>query len=294
MDKNTKKWIYLFLLSGIWGSSYILIKKGLIGLSPIQLACFRIVITSFILVFFGLRHVKNLNRDQWKWLSVTGFFGTFFPTFLFAYSETKIDSSVVAVLNGLTPLFTLFIALLFFRYTFKKLQFFGVAVGLLGTVMLIYDEYSSKSFSNANYSLLVLIASLCYGFNVNILKYKLKGVSSIGIAIGNFLAITPPALILLILSDFSWNTFYKKEEVITSLLFVFILASMGTALAKVMFNELVAISSPVFSVSTTYLLPIVAIGWGILDGESFGISKFISAFIILIGIYLITLKKVKN
>lgn len=294
MDKNTKKWIYLFLLSGIWGSSYILIKKGLIGLSPIQLACFRIVITSFILVFFGLRHVKNLNRDQWKWLSVTGFFGTFFPTFLFAYSETKIDSSVVAVLNGLTPLFTLFIALLFFRYTFKKLQFFGVAVGLLGTVMLIYDEYSSKSFSNANYSLLVLIASLCYGFNVNILKYKLKGVSSIGIAIGNFLAITPPALILLVLSDFSWNTFYKKEEVITSLLFVFILASMGTALAKVMFNELVAISSPVFSVSTTYLLPIVAIGWGILDGESFGINKFISAFIILIGIYLITLKKVKN
>ena len=290
MDKNTKKWIYLFLLSGIWGSSYILIKKGLIGLSPIQLACFRIVITSFILVFFGLRHVKNLNRDQWKWLSVTGFFGTFFPTFLFAYSETKIDSSVVAVLNGLTPLFTLFIAVLFFGYTFRKLQFVGVAVGLLGTIMLIYDQYSSKSFSNANYSLLVLIASLCYGFNVNILKYKLKGVSSMGIAIGNFLAITPPALILLILSDFSWNTFYEEKNILTSLLFVFILASMGTALAKVIFNELVTISSPVFSVSTTYLLPIVAIGWGILDGESFGIGKFLSAFVILAGIYLITKK----
>ena len=290
MDKNSKKWIYLFLLSGIWGSSYILIKKGLVGLSPIQLSCFRIVITSLILVFFGLRHVKNLSIDQWKWLFITGFFGTFFPTFLFAYSETKIDSSVVAVLNGLTPLFTLFIAVLFFDYTFRKLQFFGVAVGLLGTIMLINDEYSSKSFSNANYSLLVIIASLCYGFNVNILKYKLKRVSSIGIAIGNFLAITPPALILLFLSDFSWNTFYKEEDIITSLLFVFILASMGTALAKVMFNELVTISSPVFSVSTTYLLPIVAIGWGMLDGESFGISKFLSAFIILLGIYLITKK----
>ena len=248
MDKNSKKWIYLFLLSGIWGSSYILIKKGLVGLSPIQLSCFRIVITSLILVFFGLRHIKNLSIDQWKWLFITGFFGTFFPTFLFAYSETKIDSSVVAVLNGLTPLFTLFIAVLFFSYTFRKLQFFGVAVGLLGTIMLINDEYSSKSFSNANYSLLVIIASLCYGFNVNILKYKLKRVSSIGIAIGNFLAITPPALILLFLSDFSWNTFYKEEDIITSLLFVFILASMRTALAKVMFNELVTISSPVFSV----------------------------------------------
>ena len=290
MDKNSKKWIYLFLLSGIWGSSYILIKKGLVGLSPIQLSCFRIIITSFILVFFGLRHVRNLSRNQWKWLFVTGFFGTFFPTFMFAYSETKIDSSVVAVLNGLTPLFTLFIAVLFFGYTFRKLQFLGVAVGLLGTIMLISDEYTSKSFSNANYSLLVLIASLCYGFNVNILKYKLKGVSSIGIAIGNFLAITPPAFILLLLSDFSWNTFYKEEDIITSLLFVFILASMGTALAKVMFNELVTISSPVFSVSTTYLLPIVAIGWGMLDGESFGISKFLSAFIILLGIYLITKK----
>ncbi|MFL2610769.1 MAG: EamA family transporter [Flavobacteriaceae bacterium] len=123
MDKNTKKWIYLFLLSGIWGSSYILIKKGLIGLSPIQLACFRIVITSFILVFFGLRHVKNLSRDQWKWLSVTGFFGTFFPTFLFAYSETKIDSSVVAVLNGLTPLFTLFIAVFFLVILLENFSF---------------------------------------------------------------------------------------------------------------------------------------------------------------------------
>ena len=290
MDRIAKKWIYLFLLSIIWGSSYMLIKKGLVGLSPIQLASFRIVMTSFILIFFGLRHVKNLSREKWKWLSVTGFFGTFFPTFLFAYSETKIDSSVVAVLNGLTPLFTLFIAVLFFGYTFRKLQFVGVAVGLLGTIMLIYDQYSSKSFSNANYSLLVLIASLCYGFNVNILKYKLKGVSSMGIAIGNFLAITPPALILLILSDFSWNTFYEEKNILTSLLFVFILASMGTALAKVIFNELVTISSPVFSVSTTYLLPIVAIGWGILDGESFGIGKFLSAFVILAGIYLITKK----
>ena len=123
MDKNTKKWIYLFLLSGIWGSSYILIKKGLVGLSPIQLACFRIIITSLILVFFGLRHVKNLSKDQWKWLSVTGFFGTFFPTFLFAYSETKIDSSVVAVLNGLTPLFTLFIAVLFLVTLLKNFSF---------------------------------------------------------------------------------------------------------------------------------------------------------------------------
>ena len=119
MDKNTKKWIYLFLLSGIWGSSYILIKKGLIGLSPIQLACFRIVITSFILVFFCLRHVSNLSRDQWKWLSVTGFFGTFFPTFLFAYSETKIDSSVVAVLNGLTP-YSPYLSQCFFLVTLLK------------------------------------------------------------------------------------------------------------------------------------------------------------------------------
>ncbi len=113
MSIAVKKWVYLIVLSLIWGSSYILIKKGLVGLTPVQLGSFRILFTTIILVLIGYKSLNGLTMEQWKWLVFTGFVGTFFPSFLFAFSETEINSSVVAVLNGLTPLFSLLFAALF-------------------------------------------------------------------------------------------------------------------------------------------------------------------------------------
>ena len=288
MSNDVKKWVYLLVLSLIWGSSYILIKKGLVGLSPVQLGSFRILMTTFILLLFGYKSLKGWSLEQWKWMAFTGFFGTFFPSFLFAFSETEINSSVVAVLNGLTPLFTLLIAYLFFQQTVKKKQIGGVLLGFAGTLLLVAQEFSLAGNGDARYALLVVIAALCYGINVNTIKYKLEGVTPMAIALANFIAIALPALILLLTSAFPWATFYRDTTIMTSLGYILILALFGTAFAKVLFNKLLTISSAVFSISITYLLPIVAIGWGVLDGEHFGGMQWLASGLILGGIYLVT------
>ena len=298
MKLNFKKWIYLIILSIIWGSSYILIKKGLIGLSPLQLGSVRILMTTIILLIVGWKKIIFIPRRSWKWIVFTGFLGTFFPNYLFAYAETVIDSSVAAVLNGMTPLFTLIIGVIFFNSKIKMGKILGVLIGFAGTLILVSNEFSINKGSESWYSVLVIIAAICYAINVNIIKYKLEGISALGIALGNFLAIVLPAIFILLFSNFPWEQTLYSSKIRFSLGYIFILALFGTALAKVMFNELVAISSPVFSISITYLLPIVAIGWGLIDGEIFTLVQWGSCVLILFGVYLVTerghLKKKKD
>ena len=288
MAIQIKKWVYLIILSLIWGSSYILIKKGLVGLTPIQLGSFRILMTTIILFIVGYKSLKGWSKEQWKWLVFTGFFGTFFPSFLFAFSETEINSSVVAVLNGLTPTFTVLIAFLFFNQRVGKKQIGGVLVGFLGTVLFVVQEFTAVSSGDGRYAFLVVMAAMCYGINVNMIKHKLAGVAPMAIALANFIAIAPPALWLLLSTDFPWKDFYLQPEITTSLGYIFILSLFGTAFAKVLFNQLLTFSSAVFSISITYLLPIVAISWGVLDGESFGGLQWLACGFILGGIYLVT------
>ena len=291
MELKLKKWVYLIILSIIWGSSYILIKKGLIGLSPMQLGSVRILMTTIILLIVGWKKLVFIPRNSWRWIIFTGFFGTFFPNYLFAYAETVIDSSVAAVLNGMTPLFTLVLGIIFFNSKIKWGKILGVLIGFAGTLILVSNEFTINKGSDSWYALLVIIAAICYAINVNIIKYKLEGISALGIALGNFLAIVLPAILVLLFSNFPWKDILYSSKVNLSLVYIFILALFGTALAKVMFNELVSISSPVFSISITYLLPIVAIGWGLIDGEIFTLVQWGGCTFILIGVYLVTEKK---
>ena len=291
MNLSIKKWFYLIILSIIWGSSYILIKKGLVGLDPLQLGSLRIIITTIILSIFGWSKLSKIPKYSWKWIALTGYFGTFFPTFLFAYAETAIDSSVAAVLNGMTPLFTLLTGLVFFRSELKIKKLFGIILGFVGTLVLVSNELTINSGSKSWYAYLVVLAAFCYAINVNLIKYKLEGISALAIALGNFIAILFPATLILIFSNFPIQEVLKGTKVSISITYVFILAFFGTALAKVMFNDLVAISSPVFSISITYLLPIVAILWGVLDNEIFTLIQWIGCAFILLGVYLVTESK---
>jgi drug/metabolite transporter (DMT)-like permease len=291
MTIQIKKWVYLFTLSLIWGSSYILIKKGLVGLTPLQLGSTRILMTTFILLIFGWKQLQHIPKDAWKWIVLTGFFGTFLPSYLFAFAETVIDSSVAAVLNGMTPLFTLILGLLFFNSRFKWMKILGVLVGFGGTLVLVSNEFTIRSGLNSWYAFLVVAAAICYSINVNLIKHKLQAVPAYAIALGNFVSIVIPALVVLLLVDFPWAEVLTSNELSSSMGYILILSLFGTALAKVMFNELVSISTAVFSISITYLLPIVAIAWGILDGEQFSLIQWLGCALILLGVYLITDKK---
>jgi len=279
------------VLSIIWGTSYILIKKGLEGFTPIQLGCARAIITTFFLFLIGYKSLRSITKEEWKWVVLSGFVGSFIPMFLFAYAETEIDSSITAILNSLVPLFTLFIGLFAFGVSFSRNQLFGVLVGLVGTGFLIFFGKGVNPNQNYWYTGFVIIATICYACNANIIKSKLQNVPPMGIAVGNFASIIIPALIVLPFSGFFNVEVTSGEFFWSSLAYIVILSIIGTCIAKVMFNRLVQISSAVFSVSVTYLIPIVGIFWGVLDGERFTLQQLLASLLILLGVYLVNKKK---
>jgi len=286
-----KKWIFLIVLSLIWGSSFILIKKSLLGLSPLQVGALRILFAAVALVVVGYKTLKGISKNSWKWIAISGFLGTFFPAFFFAFAETEIDSTVTSILNSITPIMTLIIGSIGFAIQFSKRQLLGVIIGLLGSLLLIWTGADVNPNQNYNYALFVLMACVCYAFNVNIIKKHLQHVPALGIAAGNFVVLFIPALIVLVYSGFFTQGLFQTEAVYPSLGYVLLLALLGTGVSKVMFNKLVQISSPVFSTSVTYTIPIVALMWGYLDGERFTAIQFLASLIILAGVLLSNKRK---
>ena len=272
------------MLSLIWGSSFILIKRGLVGLTAVQVGSFRIIFAALFLLIIGFKSLKKISRRQWKFVAITSFFGTFTPAYLFAIAETQVDSSIVAILNSLTPLNTLVLGILIFGIQFQKRQVLGVFVGLVGCLLLVLSGASAHPGQNYYYVLLVVIATLCYAINVNLIKKYLSDLNSLSITTGNFAVLLLPALIILSTTDISQRV--NLEATQHSILFVMILGVMGTGIANVLFFKLIQMSSPVFATSVTYLIPIVAFFWGLLDNEMLTPIQFFGAFIILIGVYL--------
>ncbi|MDJ0644568.1 MAG: DMT family transporter [Flavobacteriaceae bacterium] len=285
MSNKQIRWLYLAILALVWGSSFILIKKALIGLTPIQVGALRILITAIVLLLVGFKSLFTIKKQHWWPIILTAVLGTFFPAFLFAYAITGIDSSIASILNSLTPLNTLIIGFLVFGFAFRRHQLLGVIIGLAGTIVLILKGADMNPDQDYFFALFPIISSLGYAFNVNILKKSLSDLSAIAITTGNFLVIILPTLIVLWYSGF-FSSFEYTETSGISLLYVTILAVFGTAFAKTLFNKLVQISSPIFSTSVTYLIPIVAIFWGILDGENLSVIQLFAGGIILLGVYL--------
>lgn len=285
-----RKWGTLVILSLIWGSSYILIKKGLTGLTPIQLGSLRVIVTTIIIAPIGYQKIKHIPKQKMKWVALSAFVGSFFPAYLFAFAETEISSSITAVIVSLTPLFTLLISVFVFGEELLKKQVFGVLIGFTGIIVLINNELFSSSF-NILYIMFIVLAAFCYAVNANVLKYKLSNIPALGIVFMSFLFMFIPAFIILCFSDFPFSDFTSDPLIIESIIYIIILALFGTAIAKVLYIKLLAISTPVFSVSTTYLMPVVAIFWGLLDGEEFKLTQFTGTAIILLGVYLVTKKK---
>jgi len=284
--KNAQlRWIYLIILSIIWGSSFILIKKALIGLTPIQVGALRILITALVLMLVGYKEIFTIKKRHWYYIFLTAVLGTFFPAFLFAYAIRGIDSSIASILNSLTPLNTLIIGALLFGFSFLRHQLFGVLVGLIGTTILIFKGSELNPDQNYWYALLVILSSIGYAFNVNILKKYLHDLSALAVTAGNFVMLIVPTLIVLWYSDF-FQAFDYSETTYTSLMYMIILAVFGTAFAKTLFNRLVQMSSPIFSTSVTYLIPIVAVFWGLMDGENLTVIQLIGGVLILLGVYL--------
>jgi drug/metabolite transporter (DMT)-like permease len=294
LTDQQRKWVYLIILAVLWGSSFILIKKGLDGLSPLHVGTFRVVTGGLVLIAIGFKKLRHIRRSSWKWLALSGAIGTFFPSILFAYAETEIDSAIASILNSTVPLLALIIGVLFYKSKFQKAQFIGTIIGLLGCVMLILIGANFNSNQNYWFATLPVIASLMYAFNANVIKSHLQNESALGIAAGSFLILILPAVIVLWLTGFFDMTYLSRSEAQSSLIYLLVLALFGTVIAKILFNRLIQISDPVFSTSVTYLIPIVALFWGLLDGESFSFWQLLTGGFILVGVYISNLSKTKS
>ena len=286
MSVEIRKWLYLVILSLIWGTSFILIKKSLFGLTPFQLGALRTVVTGFILFVVGFKSLKHIKSENWKWIALSGFLGSFFPSFLFSIAETEIDSAVASILNSLVPLNTILFGLALFKITTTTKQVIGVIIGFAGTVFLILEGSDLNPNQNYLFAGYVILATFMYAANVNVIKRYLQDVKALSIATGNYVCIYVPSIIVLLVCDFFTENTFSNPDFGESIFYVVVLSLFGTAIAKVLFSRLIQISTPIFASSVAYIMPIVAVFWGLIDGEKFNINQLLATLIILVGVYL--------
>ncbi|MBT3648267.1 MAG: DMT family transporter [Flavobacteriales bacterium] len=292
LDYSNKfiQWIVLALLGLTWGSSFILMKKGLIYFSPEEVAAYRLSVAMIFLLPVSIKSLKILRGKFWPLLA-TGLFGNAIPAFLFAYAQTEIPSGLSGMLNSLTTLFTLIIGIAFFRAPILKSQIIGVLVALIGAMGLIGFEVIGSFGTYAKYASLIIMATACYGLAVNVIKSFLQEIKPTHITSVAFLLVSPAALIYLLVATPFVTTIMTDSSSWVGLGYLSILGVVGTAIAVVIFNQLIKETTAIFASTVTYLIPIVAIGWGIVDGETITFYDVMYMLLILGGILLINLSR---
>ena len=285
-------WALLIILACIWGTSFILMKKGLVVFSALELGAIRVSVAALLLLPFALRHVGGVPRSQFKWLAMSGVVGTLLPAFLFAYAETKLASGLAGVLNALTVVFVLLVGALLFGQRLTAQRVLGIGLGLAGTVVMLQlggsgGDATPAGEGNAWYGLYILAATIGYGLSVNVIKYKLSGLSPIAVTSMLLMLIGGPALAFLLLATDFVHKLGTAPGAWTAFGYIALLATMSTAVAMVLFNKLIQQSTALFASSSTYLIPIVALALGALDGEAFNMWHFVGMVVILGGVLII-------
>jgi len=284
-NKIILAWVLLLLLALIWGSSFILIKQGLLALSPGEVGALRIFTASVCMIPFAVTRIHLVQKGEWKFLITVGLMGSLLPSFLFAVAQTQLPSSITGVMNALTPIFTILIGWFLYAKRQTNRVIIGIILGFAGTALLITAR-SDGSFTINYYAFLVVLATVFYAVNVNIIKEHLQRLKSLAITSISLILVGPAAAIYL----FGFTPFAKHitegPEVLLATGYIVLLGIMGTAIALILFNKLVQLTDPVFTSSVTYLIPLVAVSWGLFDGESLILAQVIGIATILLGVYI--------
>lgn len=288
LETKKAQWGMLLFLSFIWGSSFILMKKGLESYDNYQVAAFRIFFSFVLLIPIIVFKLKKITKKNLKALLIVGFVGNAFPALLFTTAQLKISSSLAGMLNSLTPLFTMIIGIIIYKSKIKKINIIGVFIGLIGAWGLVAGDLSEIAGTINSYALLIALANICYGFNINVVKNDLQELDGVSVAALGFLFTGPFAGAYLWYSDFSLLELNHIEQV--NLFYVFLLALFSSVIAVIGINILIKHTTAVFASSVTYIIPVFAIMWGIFDGESVSIIQILAIAITLFGVYLVNKK----
>jgi drug/metabolite transporter (DMT)-like permease len=286
INEKFKKWWLFAAISLIWGSSFILMKGGMTALSAYQVAALRMVSGCLSLLPIAIRNFRQIPQNKLAPIFITGFIGSFIPAFLFCVAETRIDSSLAGILNALTPLFTIMIGWMVFRVKVGAQKIAGVLIGFAGLCLLFFTR-SQIDIKEISYAALVLLATLCYAVNVHLVSRYLKGIDAVNIAAIAFAFLLLPAIFIL------WYTGYFSLPLASTPLLqasaaALVLGILGTAVATILFYQLIKLSGTLFASLVTYGIPFVAIAWGLFFGENIGLLQVGCLVIILGGVYLVT------
>ncbi|MBB4806987.1 drug/metabolite transporter (DMT)-like permease [Chryseobacterium defluvii] len=289
MNADKEKWILLIILSIIWGSSFILIKKSLEHFNPFQVGALRVLIAGIILLPIAISKYKLFPKKQIKWLLLAAFTGNFIPMFLFPIAETEVSSSIAGIINSMMPIFVIIVGALVWKFETTKKQIIGTLISFTGVCLLAFGGGEGGEFKLIPI-LLLLLATLCYAISTTTVKSKLMDVSStiLSAFVFSFVLFLPSIIALAFTGFFSEFTFSKDN--MTGLMFVGLLSVFGTGLAMMMNYRLLKVSSPLFASTVTLLMPIVAIVWGILDGEKLTVLQFIGTAVIIGGLIFLRAK----
>lgn len=285
------KWFLLILLSVIWGSSYMLMKRGLEGFTYIEVGLIRSSLAGIVLLPFALYHIKTIQKHHIKPLSMSVALGTFIPNLLFAKAQTQIGGGMTGILNALSPLFIVITGTVLFKSKTHKSEWYGVLLGLLGCIIILYF---TKGIQNGNslYSLIVLLTAFMGAMNVQIIHHYLRDIKPVALASITLSTASIISTVYLFTQTRVLEHIYQPKGQV-SFLYIAILAVVGSAIALILFNYLLSISNAVFSSAITYLMPIVSVSWGFLDNEPFVWAHAAGMLLIFSGIYITNLKKRK-
>jgi drug/metabolite transporter (DMT)-like permease len=287
MNKNRPEllhWGLFLILSVIWGSSFILMKEGMKHLSAYQVASLRMLSAGLVLFPFAIRALRNFPRKNLPLVLLSGSLGTFFPAYLFCIAETELDSGIAGILNALTPLFTILIGAVFYHSTVPVKKWMGVIIGFIGLVLLMISGKQDMRFNNMNYSFFIILATIFYGINVNLVSRRLRHIPSLSLAAVAFSMLILPAGIILILTGYfrqSGIQGFTYSTTASSILGIF-----GTAIASVLFYVLMKRAGALFASMVTYGIPFVAIFWGFLAHETITTLQILCLLMILAGVWL--------
>lgn len=287
MKQNAKSFLLLFSLGLVWGSSYILIKRGLLVFSPAQVATLRLGITALFFLPWFIKSFRQMPWSHWKPLLAVGLIGNLLPFLLFAMAQTHLSSSLTGIISSLTPLFTMVLGLLFFSTRIPLSRVAGVLLGLAGASWLVISSGGqiNNMAQQAIHASLVILATVCYAFSANLAKNYLQDIPSIDISTASFLFIFPFSLAWLLISG-TPETLLNTAGAWKALGYIALLALLGTVLASLIFYRLVQISDAIFASSVSYIIPFIALFWGYIDGEPISWQHFIGMLLILAGLYL--------
>jgi drug/metabolite transporter (DMT)-like permease len=290
MNTKTVSWLLLILLALLWGSSFILMEKSMFDAdhNPLftasQVASLRIFIATIAILPFALKSLKLLFTKNWVFFLLVGLLGNFIPAFLFTFAKQDLSSSFTGILNSLVPIFSILVTTLVFKHELKKLSLLGVIIGFIGTFLLIIFSSNDVSQIKLIPILLVVFATVCYAFSLNIIKEKLADFNSITITAVSLLSVSIPSLFIILSED----TIQKIQNPVylEAFIYIIILSVICTTFALVVFNHLIKLSTSTFASSVTYLIPIVALLWGAYFGENIPWS-IVFIVVIILGIFLV-------